>query len=166
VILFNHESPLRTTAFVSRKITRGVAAIALGVADRLELGDLDARRDWGFAGDFTRAMWLALQHDEPDDYVVATGRVHSVRDFVDLAFASVGIQDWERYVVSAGELLRPTESRVLAGDSGKARRVLGWEPEVTFEAMVQEMVRRDLAELTAHAQAADAGGTAPTGTLD
>jgi GDPmannose 4,6-dehydratase len=150
-ILFNHESPLRTTAFVSRKITHGVASIALGLSHELVLGDLDAQRDWGFAGDYTRAMWLALQHDEPGDYVVATGEVRAVRDFAARAFSVVGITDWERYVTSAAEFVRPTESRVLAGDAGKARRVLGWAPEVTFDAMVEEMVRADLEALTSGA---------------
>jgi GDPmannose 4,6-dehydratase len=148
-ILFNHESPLRPTTFVSRKITHGVASIALNRAEELVLGDLDTRRDWGFAGDYTRAMWLALQHDEPGDYVVATGQVRTVRDFVASAFAVVGIDDWARYVTSAAEFVRPTESRVLAGDPGKARRVLGWTPEVSFDAMVEEMVLRDLAALSA-----------------
>jgi GDPmannose 4,6-dehydratase len=148
VILFNHESPLRTADFVSRKITHAVAAISLGLADELVLGDLNARRDWGFAGDYTRAMWLALQHDQPGDYVVATGEARSVRDFVALAFAVVGIRDWERYVRSAAENLRPTESPVLLGDSTRARQVLGWEPEVSFEVMVEGMVRHDVEALT------------------
>jgi GDPmannose 4,6-dehydratase len=143
-ILFNHESPLRPTTFVSRKITHGVASIALGLSDGLVLGDLDTQRDWGFAGDYTRAMWLALQHDHPDDYVVATGQVRTVRDFVARAFTAVGIADWERCVTSSAENVRPTESRVLAGDATKAREVLGWAPQVTFEAMVEDMVRHDL----------------------
>jgi GDPmannose 4,6-dehydratase len=150
-ILFNHESPLRPATFVSRKITHGVAGIALGRADALVLGDLDAKRDWGFAGDYTRAMWLALQHDEPGDYVVATGQVRTVRDFVARAFTAVGLADWERYVTSAVEYLRPTESRVLVGDAGHARRVLGWTPEVTFDAMVEDMVRSDLDALSSEA---------------
>ena len=117
VILFNHESPLRSTAFVSRKISRGVAEIALGRAERLVLGNLDARRDWGFAGDYTRAMRLALRHGEAGDWVVATGEVRSVRDFVRAAFAVVGVDDWERYVASASDFVRPTESPVLIGDA-------------------------------------------------
>jgi GDPmannose 4,6-dehydratase len=153
-ILFNHESPLRTTAFVSRKITHGVASIALGRTDKLVLGDLEARRDWGFAGDYTRAMWLVLQHSEPDDFVVATGQVRTVRDFVARAFAVVGVSDWERYVTSAAEYVRPTDSRVLVGDAGKARRILGWEPEVTFDAMVEDMVRKDLDALSSDATGA------------
>jgi GDPmannose 4,6-dehydratase len=157
VILFNHESPLRPTTFVSRKITQGVASIALGRSDSLVLGDLDTLRDWGFAGDYTRAMWLALQHDEPGDYVVATGQVRTVRDFVARAFAVVGIEDWGRYVRSAAEFVRPTESRVLAGDPTRAREVLGWMPEVSFEAMVEDMVRHDLEALAAEAPEAAQG---------
>jgi GDPmannose 4,6-dehydratase len=152
-ILFNHESPLRTTTFVSRKITRGVAGIALGLSTRLVLGDLDAQRDWGFAGDYTHAMWLALQHDHPGDYVVATGQARSVREFVDRAFAAVGVSDWGRHVESAPEFVRPTESRVVVGDAGRARRVLGWAPETTFDQLVEDMVRTDLAELTSTAAA-------------
>lgn len=154
VILFNHESPLRTPQFVSRKITQGVAAIALGKAEKLTLGNLDVQRDWGFAGDYTRAMWLALQHDEPGDYVIATGQVRSVREFVARAFAAVGISDWERYVISAEELARPTDSRVLVGDAGRARRVLGWVPEVSFDEMVEDMVRADLTALSGEPQGA------------
>jgi GDPmannose 4,6-dehydratase len=147
-ILFNHESPLRPTTFVSRKITQGVAGIALGRSDSLVLGDLDTQRDWGFAGDYTRAMWLALQHEEPGDYVVATGQVRTVREFVARAFTVVGIADWEPYVTSAAEYVRPTESRVLAGDATRAREVLGWTPAVTFDAMVENMVRSDLEALS------------------
>jgi GDPmannose 4,6-dehydratase len=147
-ILFNHESPLRPTTFVSRKITHGVASIVLGLSDALVLGDLDTQRDWGFAGDYTRAMWLALQHDKPGDYVVATGQVRTVRDFVARAFTVAGIADWERYVNSSTENFRPTESRVLAGDATKAREVLGWRAQVTFDAMVEDMVRHDLDALT------------------
>jgi GDPmannose 4,6-dehydratase len=138
-----------STAFVSRKITHSVAQISLGRAKSLVLGDLDAQRDWGFAGDYTRAMWLALQKDVPGDYVVATGRVRTVRDFVAQAFAVVGVSDWEPYVESAPELMRPTESRVLAGDPTVAHEVLGWEPETTFEQLVEDMVRNDLALLSA-----------------
>ncbi len=154
-ILFNHESPLRPTDFVSRKITQGVAAISLGRADELVLGDLSMRRDWGFAGDYSRAMWLALQQDLAGDYVVATGRVRSVQDFVVRAFEVAGIADWERYVRSSAELVRPTDAPVLVGDAQKARHDLGWEPNVTFDAMVEDMVRRDLDALAAEPRAAD-----------
>ncbi len=147
VILFNHESPLRTTAFVSRKISRGVAEIALGRAERLVLGNLDARRDWGFAGDYTRAMRLALGHDVAGDWVVATGEVRSVRDFVREAFAVAGVAGWEQLVTSAPEFVRPAESPALIGDPGRARRELGWVPEVSFGDLVASMVRADLAEL-------------------
>jgi GDPmannose 4,6-dehydratase len=156
VILFNHESPLRTTAFVSRKITRGVAEIALGRSDRLVLGNLDARRDWGFAADYTRAMRLAIRHEEPGDWVVATGQVRSVRDFVREAFAVVGIDDWKPYVASAAQFVRPTESPVLTGDPTKARKELGWEPEVSFAEMVAGMVHADLDALRRPEVPADA----------
>jgi GDPmannose 4,6-dehydratase len=147
VILYNHESPLRPPTFVSRKITRTVAEIALGRTDRLVLGDLDAQRDWGHAVDYARAMWLALQHDEPGDYVVATGQVHSVREFAAAAFAVVGITDWQSHVSTDQEFVRPTEAGLLVGDANRARKVLGWAPEVDFAGLVSAMVQFDLDEL-------------------
>lgn len=143
-ICFNHESPRRGQNFVTRKISTGVAKIALGLAPTMALGNLDARRDWGFAGDYVEAMWLTLQHSEPDDFVIATGESHSVREFVELAFARVGITDWERYVVQDPGLLRPLDVHDLCGDNSKARSVLGWKPSVRFEELVNLMVDADL----------------------
>jgi len=145
-ILFNHESPLRGIEFVTRKITDGVARIKLGRAETLSLGNLDARRDWGHAADYVRAMWLMLQQDKPDDYVVATGRTTSVREFCRLAFAHAGL-DWQSHVRTDPAHLRPAEVDVLQGDPSKARRALGWEPEISLEAMVAEMVEADLRRL-------------------
>ena len=145
-ILFNHESERRGKEFVTRKISDGVARIKLGLERELRLGNLDAQRDWGFAGDYVRAMWLMLQHDEPVDYVVATGRRHSVRDFVRLAFEAAGL-DWERYVVVDPRYYRPAEVDVLVGDASKARADLGWKPEMTFEELVERMVLADLDRL-------------------
>ncbi|HEY0798965.1 MAG TPA: GDP-mannose 4,6-dehydratase [Candidatus Baltobacteraceae bacterium] len=145
-ILFNHESPRRGKEFVTRKITDGVARIKYGLAKDLRLGNIDAQRDWGFAGDYVRAMWLMLQQDEPDDYVIATGRTHTVREFVRLAFAAADL-DYERYVVSDQRFYRPAEVDLLVGDPGKAGRVLGWTPEVTFERLVELMVQADLERL-------------------
>ena len=142
-ILFNHESPRRGLEFVSRKITHGVARIKQGRAGELPLGNLDARRDWGYAGDFVRAMWMMLQQEEPDDFVIATGRDRTIREFCEAAFGCVGL-DWERYVRVDERFLRPAEVEVLRGDPSKARRVLGWEPEVSFEEMVAMMVERDM----------------------
>jgi GDPmannose 4,6-dehydratase len=143
-ILYNHESPLREPHFVTRKITAGVAAIAQGRADRLELGTLDVSRDWGWAPDYVRAMWLMLQHDTPGDYIVASGQSRTLRDFLSAAFACVGIEDWSGYVVSDQSLLRPAEVLGLVGNAAKARDVLGWEPTVPFEEIVSRMVRHDL----------------------
>jgi GDPmannose 4,6-dehydratase len=145
-MLFNHESPKRGKEFVTRKITDGVARIKLGLAKELRLGNLEARRDWGFAGDYVRAMWLMLQHDFPEDFVIATGRTHSVREFVRLAFAAAGLE-WERYVVRDERFMRPAEVDVLVGDPSKAKRVLGWEPEVSFERLIEMMVEADLNRL-------------------
>jgi GDPmannose 4,6-dehydratase len=144
-ILFNHESPRRGSEFVTRKVSTAVARIALGLQKHVTLGNLDARRDWGFAGDYVRAMWLMLQQEEPDDYVVATGEAHSIRDLLDIAFAHVGIDDWEPHVVQDPALLRPAEVDHLVGDASKARRVLGWKPTVSFEQLVTGMVDADLA---------------------
>ena len=142
-ILFNHESPRRGLEFVTRKVTDGVARIKLGVQDSLALGNLDAKRDWGFAGDYVRAMWLMLQQDEPDDYVISSGRTHTVRRLCEVAFAHVGL-DWEKYVKVDPAFYRPAEVHELLGDCSKARQKLGWEPEVSFEQLVQMMVDADL----------------------
>jgi GDPmannose 4,6-dehydratase len=143
-ILFNHESPRRGKEFVTRKVTDHVARIKLGLIDELRLGNLDARRDWGFAGDYVRAMWLMLQQDEPDDYVIATGTQHTVGDLVEIAFAHVGL-DWRQYVHQDPSLIRPAEVETLLGDASHARDTLGWEPEVSFEELVRSMVDSDLA---------------------
>ncbi|MBW4719531.1 GDP-mannose 4,6-dehydratase [Saccharothrix obliqua] len=143
-ILFNHESPRRGLEFVTRKITNAVARIKLGLQDTLVLGDLEPRRDWGFAGDYVQAMWQMLQQDEPDDYVIATGRTHRVRDFVAAAFAHAGIEDWERHVTQDPRFFRPAEVDLLVGDAGKAHEKLGWKPEVAFDELVAMMVDHDL----------------------
>jgi GDPmannose 4,6-dehydratase len=145
-ILFNHESPRRGPEFVTRKISRGAARAKLGLARELALGNLEARRDWGFAGDYVRAMWLMLQRDEPHDYVVATGVMHSVRDVAELAFREVGL-DWREHVSVDPSLVRPAEVDQLVGDATRAREELGWRPEVTFEQLIALMVRADLAAL-------------------
>ncbi len=145
-ILFNHESPRRGLEFVTRKISDGAARIKLGLANTLALGNLDARRDWGFAGDYVRAMWLMLQQPAPDDYVIATGRTHSVRDFVRLAFESLDL-DYERYVVQDQRYIRPAEVDLLIGDASKARAAFGWAPQTSFEELVERMVRADLERL-------------------
>jgi GDPmannose 4,6-dehydratase len=141
-ILFNHESPRRGETFVTRKITRAVGRIRLGMQDTLYLGNLDAKRDWGFAGDFVEAMWLMLQQEKPDDYVVATGASYSVREFVETAFGYAGL-DWERHVAFHPRYLRPTEVDLLQGDAGKARAALGWQPKVSFHELVRMMVDHD-----------------------
>ena len=142
-ILFNHESPRRGLEFVTRKITHGVARIKHGIDQELRLGNLDARRDWGFAGDFVHAMWLMLQQDEPDDFVIATGQTRTIREFCQVAFDRAGL-DWEKYVIVDERFLRPAEVNILLGDPAKAREKLGWQPETSFEEMVQQMVDRDL----------------------
>jgi GDPmannose 4,6-dehydratase len=147
-ILFNHESPRRGLEFVTRKVTDGVARIKLGRAKELRLGNLDARRDWGFAADYVRAMWLMLQHDRPDDFVIATGETHSVKELVETAFAHVGL-DWRQHVVLDPSLIRPAEVDLLIGDASKAHRVLGWRPQVGFHELVRMMVDADLAKLAA-----------------
>ena len=143
-ILFNHESPRRGIEFVTRKITDGVARIATGRATELALGNLDAQRDWGYAGDFVEAMWLMLQQDEPGDYVIATGETHTVREFCQIALAHAGL-DYEQYVTQDPRFMRPAEVDVLLGDASKAKRMLGWEPKVTFAQLVEMMVDTDLA---------------------
>jgi GDPmannose 4,6-dehydratase len=147
-ILFNHESPRRGLEFVTRKVTRAAARIKLGLDDTLPMGNLDALRDWGFAGDYVRAMWLMLQQDEPDDYVIATGVRHSVRELLDHAFGILGL-NYEDYVVIDPRFLRPADVIDLVGDASKACRKLGWEPTVTFEQLIEMMVEHDLAELEA-----------------
>ena len=149
-ILFNHESPRRGLEFVTRKVTDGVARIKLGLAESLSLGNLDAYRDWGFAGDYVRAMWLMLQQEHADDYVIATGVAHSVRDLVETAFGHAGL-DWQRHVRLDPALLRPAEVEHLIGDATKARTKLGWVPEVDFTRLVKMMVDEDLARLSRHA---------------
>ena len=145
-MLFNHESPRRGLEFVTRKVTDGVARIKLGLSDRLSLGNLDSKRDWGFAGDYVHAMWLMLQQDRPDDYVIATGISHSVRDLVDVAFAHVGL-DWRSHVALDPKLIRPAEVELLIGDSTKARAQLGWQPSVDFAGLITMMVDADLARV-------------------
>jgi GDPmannose 4,6-dehydratase len=148
-ILFNHESPRRGLEFVTRKVSDGVARIKLGLADHLALGNLDASRDWGFAGDYVKAMWTMLQQPQADDYVIATGLSHSVRDLVEVAFAHAGLE-WQKYVRTDPALLRPAEVDHLVGDASKAKRVLGWRPEVTFEGLIQMMVDEDIRRLSAY----------------
>jgi GDPmannose 4,6-dehydratase len=143
-ILFNHESPRRGLEFVTRKITNAVARIKLGRQNEVALGNLEAHRDWGYAADYVEAMWLMLQQDEPDDYVIATGETHSVREFVELAFKEAGISDWERYVKADDRFLRPSDVDYLVGDASKARSKLNWQPSVGFEALVSMMVKADL----------------------
>jgi GDPmannose 4,6-dehydratase len=142
-ILFNHESPRRGIEFVTRKISHEVARIKHGLSNELRLGSLDARRDWGFAGDYVKAMWQMLQNDEPVDYVIATGETHSVEEFLGLAFGHVDL-DWREYVVQDPRFMRPAEVDLLVGDAGKAGRGLGWEPAVTFQELVRMMVDADL----------------------
>jgi GDPmannose 4,6-dehydratase len=148
-ILFNHESPRRGLHFVTRKVTDAVARISLGLADKLDLGNLDARRDWGYAGDYVEAMWLMLQQDEPDDFVIATGVNQSVRELCDLAFGMVDL-DYREYVVIDEANLRPSDVDALQGDASKARRVLGWEPRTDFATLIRMMVEADVARHTAN----------------
>jgi GDPmannose 4,6-dehydratase len=143
-ILFNHESPLRGPEFVTRKISKAVARIALGLQDQVSLGNLDAKRDWGFAGDYVEAMWLMLQQDEASDYVVSTGETHPVREYLDIAFNHVGISDWEKHVYQDPQFFRPAEVDLLIGDSAKAQDKLGWKPKVSFKELVEMMVDADL----------------------
>ncbi len=142
-ILFNHESPRRGLEFVTRKVTHGVARIKLGIDTELRLGNLDAKRDWGFAGDYVKAMWQMLQQSEPEDYVIATGETHSVKDLVECAFSHVGL-DWKKYVKSDERFMRPAEVDLLVGDHSKARKDFGWDPEVSFESLVKMMVDADI----------------------
>ena len=144
-ILFNHESPRRGLEFVTRKISYAVARISLGKQKQLELGSLEPKRDWGFAGDYVEAMWMMLQQDNPDDFVIATGENHSVKEFINLAFKYVGISDWKKHVKSdMSEHLRPAEVDYLIGDAGKARKILGWKPKTSFKDLVELMVKTDI----------------------
>ena len=147
-VLFNHESPRRGVNFVTRKITDGAARISLGMADELRMGNLDSKRDWGFAGDYVEAMWRIVQHESADDFVIATGEAHSVREFCQIAFERVGL-DYERYVKIDERFLRPADVDVLLGDPAKARELLGWEPKVDFRELVEMMVDADLSRLSA-----------------
>ncbi len=143
-ILFNHEGPRRGIEFVTRKVTNAVARIKLGVQSEIVLGNLDSKRDWGYAGDYVKAMWMMLQQDQPDDYVIATGKTQSIEDLVSRAFGEVGIEDWRNYIRQDPKFYRPAEVDLLIGDSSKARTVLGWEPEVEFPELIGMMVRNDL----------------------
>ena len=147
-ILFNHESPIRGKDFVTRKITDGVAKIKLGLANEIRLGNLDSKRDWGFAGDYVLSMYLMMQQKKPDNYLVSTGITHSIRDFCEMSFRHVGISDWEKYVVLDPRFKRPAELFILQGKSNKAKKVLKWKPRVKFEALVKMMVDADLARLS------------------
>ncbi|MES9737520.1 GDP-mannose 4,6-dehydratase, partial [Peribacillus frigoritolerans] len=142
-ILFNHESPRRGIEFVTRKISDGVARIKLGLQSELRLGNLKANRDWGFAGDYVKAMWLMLQQDTPEEFVIATGKTHTVEEFVEIAFRHVGL-NWQDFVIQDPAFMRPAEVDLLLGDSSKAKRILGWEPNVTFEHLIKMMVESDL----------------------
>ena len=153
-ILFNHESPRRGLEFVTHKITHTAAKIKLGLSGELRLGNMDAQRDWGYAGDYVRAMWLMLQQDCPDDYVVATGETHSIREFVEETFAYLDL-DWQQYVVQDPKFYRPAEVDLLVGDATKARQVLGWEPSVNFRGLVRLMVDADMAALQTGGQSHD-----------
>jgi len=143
-ILFNHESPRRGHEFVTRKVTRGVARIALGLQDTIALGNLESRRDWGFAGDYVDAMWRMLQRDVADDYVIATGVTHSIRDLLDAAFTAIGVTDWTKHVEQDQRFFRPAEVDLLIGDASKARAELGWQPTVDFAQLIKMMVEADL----------------------
>ena len=147
-ILFNHESERRGIEFVTRKISDAVARISLGMADGISLGNLDSKRDWGYAPDYVEGMWLMLQQDQPDDFVLATGETHSIRDFLDLAFDAIGISEWEDYVTQDPRFYRPAEVDVLRGDFSKAKQVLGWQPKVDLKEMVSRMVRNDIERLS------------------
>jgi GDPmannose 4,6-dehydratase len=145
-ILFNHESPRRGLEFVTRKITDGAARIKLGLQEKLALGNLDAERDWGYAGDYVRAMWLMLQQDEPENFVVGSGKCHTVRNVCEVAFGHLGL-NWEEHVVTDPEFVRPAEVDHLCADPAKAKKVLGWKPEVSFEQMIEMMADADMALL-------------------
>jgi len=145
-ILFNHESPRRGPEFVTRKVSQAVARISLGAQDEIVMGNLDAKRDWGYAGDYVDAMWRMLQQDTADDYVVATGTTHSIRELLDVAFAAIGVDDWSKYVRQDPQFMRPAEVELLIGDPSKARDVLGWQPTVAFTELITMMVENDVVE--------------------
>lgn len=147
-ILFNHESPIRGKEFVTRKITDGVARIKFGIEKEIRLGNLDSKRDWGFAGDYVEAMWLMMQKENPDNYVISTGETHSIRDLLDVAFGHAGISDWKKYIVIDPRYKRPAELFVLQGKSSKAKDELGWEPKVKFEELIKTMVDADMKRLS------------------
>jgi len=147
-ILFNHESPIRGKEFVTRKITDGIAQIKAGLIDHIELGNLDAKRDWGFAGDYVEAMWMMMQKDEPDDYVISTGKTWSIEELLEVAFNSAGIEDWRPYVKQNPAYMRPAELYYLKGDSTKAKEKLGWEPKTTFNELIKLMVEADIERYT------------------
>ena len=146
-ILFNHESPIRGKEFVTRKITDGVARIKLGLQDKITLGNLDAKRDWGFAGDYVEAMWLMLQQPQPDDFVIATREQHTIKEMLEKSFAAVGITDWQKYVDTDPKFKRPAELHSLCGDYAKAEKVLGWKPRTSFDDLVQMMIEADIQRL-------------------
>jgi GDPmannose 4,6-dehydratase len=146
-ILFNHESPIRGKEFVTRKITDGVARIKLGLKDKITLGNLDAKRDWGFAGDYVEAMWLMLQQSQPDDFVIATGEQHTIRELLEKSFAAAGISDWQKHVDTDPKFKRPAELHSLCGDYAKAEKVLGWKPRTSFDSLVQMMIEADIQRL-------------------
>jgi len=147
-ILFNHESPIRGMEFVTRKISDGVARIKLGRAKEIRLGNIESKRDWGFAGDFVEAMWLMMQQEKPDDYIISTGETHSIKDFLNIAFNCVGIKNWEKYIKIDPAFKRPAELFALHGKSDKAKRILNWEPKVRFEELVKMMVDADIKRLS------------------
>ena len=147
-ILFNHESERRGIEFVTRKITDGVARINLGIEDHISLGNLDSRRDWGYSPDYVECMWLMMQQDIPEDYVIATGKSHSIREFLDIAFSEIGISDWSKYVKQDSKFMRPAEIDVLCGDASKAREVLDWKPSTPFETMIRRMVVNDIKNIS------------------
>jgi GDPmannose 4,6-dehydratase len=161
-ILFNHESPRRGETFVTRKVTRGIASILAGEVSKLYMGNLDAQRDWGYAPEYVEAMWLMLQHDRPDDFVIATGETHTVREFVDQAFAMVG-RDWRSHVELDPRYLRPTEVDDLQGDASKAARDLGWRPRTTFRELIRAMLEADLREAGVDPETAFAAETSRIG---
>jgi GDPmannose 4,6-dehydratase len=150
-ILFNHEGPRRGLEFVTRKVTNSVARIKLGLQDGITMGNIDSSRDWGYAGDYVEAMWMMLQQNEPDDYVIATGETHTIRDLLDVAFRHAGIDDWGPYVKQDPRFYRPAEVDLLIGDASKAHAKLGWKPRVSFEDLVRMMYEHDLAEESAKA---------------
>ncbi len=147
-ILFNHESPIRGKEFVTRKISDGVVRIKLGLGDKIKLGNLDSRRDWGFAGDYVEAMYLMMQQRKPDNFIISTGETHSIRDFCEIAFDYVGISDWEKFIIIDSQFKRPAELFILQGKSNKARNILGWKPKVKFKELVKMMIEADLKRLS------------------